>query len=103
MAKKLNKEAIPHANKPKKMTESDLADLCMREFEDAQLLTTEIQQDRIDSLNAYNQEPYGNEEDGLSKFVASDVADAIEWIKPQIVDIFVGGDTPIMFEPENAK
>lgn len=104
MAKKhSSNQPIPKARKPDKMTERDLADMCRREYEDSTVLTGEIQKERKQSIDAYNQELYGNEEEGLSKFVASDVRDAIEWIKPQLVDVFVGGDTPIMFEPENAK
>lgn len=100
MSKTLNGQPIPKAPKRQKMTETELAHLCQREFDEAQVLTTEIQSDRRKSLDAYNQMPYGNEEEGLSKFVSSDVRDAIEWIMPQLVDIFVGGDTPVVFEPE---
>lgn len=86
-----------------KMTEDELISLCEAEFNDAIVLTTEIQNDRERSMQYYNTEPFGNEEDGLSKFVSSDVRDAVEWLMPQLVDIFVGGDTPIVFEPENAE
>lgn len=86
----------------RKMTEADLVALCSQEFNDADLLSSEIKEERSEALDYYNQEPFGNEEEGLSKYVSSDVRDAIEWIKPQIVDVFVGGDTPIIFEPENA-
>lgn len=100
---KLNSQTIPKARKPEKMTERDLAALCVREYDDSQILTTEIQEERKRSLDYFNQEPFGNEEDGLSAYVSSDVRDAIEWMLPQIVDIFVGGDTPIIFEPENEQ
>jgi hypothetical protein len=40
---------------------------------------------------AYNQEPYGNEMEGRSKVVMSDVADTIEWIMPSLMRIFYGG------------
>lgn len=90
--------------KRKKMTNEDLAELCQREFSNSQLLlTAAIQKERIKALNAYNQEPYGNEEEGLSSYVASDVSDAIEWIMPQLVDTFIGGDSPIVFAPEKAS
>lgn len=101
MAKNTDSQKIPKAPKREKMTERELGHLCVKEFDDAQILTTEIQSDRKKSLDAYNQKPYGNEEEGLSKFVSSDVRDAIEWTLPQLVDIFVGGDTPIVFEPDN--
>lgn len=87
--------------KDPKMTQSDLGTLCSREFYQSQDYMDVIQSERKSSLNAYNQEPYGNEEDGLSKFISTDVRDTIEWIMPQLVDIFVGGDTPVIFEPQN--
>lgn len=86
-----------------KMTDEQLAAICDREFNDAQLLTTEIVDDRIKALDYYNQEKFGNEEEGLSQFVSSDVHDTVEWVMPQLIDIFVGGDTPILFEAENAE
>lgn len=88
--------------KREKMDEDDLVGICYREFDQSKLLLTEIQVDRIKALDAYNQEKYGNEEDGLSSYVASDVEDAIEWIMPQLVDTFVGGDSPIIFTPDKA-
>ncbi len=88
--------------KQEKITADELAAICNQEFDLAVGLTTEIQGDRKEALDRYNQEPFGNEEDGLSKFVASDVRDVIEWQMPQICDIFVSGDTPVVFEPQNA-
>lgn len=102
MAKKDQDQAIPKAHKPKKMTELELATICFQEFDESQTLTVDIQDERESALNYYNQMPFGNEEDGLSKYVSSDVRDVVEWTLPQLIDIFVGGDTPIIFEPENA-
>lgn len=89
--------------KRKKMTKSDLAAMCMRELDQSQLLLSEIQIERLVALNSYNQEAYGNEEEGLSTFVTSDVRDTIEWMMPQLVDLFVGGDTPVVFNAENEQ
>lgn len=89
--------------KHRKMRKTELAAICTREFDQAQLLLSQIQIERLVSLNSYNQEPFGNEEDGLSTFISSDVRDTIEWMMPQLVDVFVGGDTPVVFTPENEK
>lgn len=89
--------------KKKALTDQELAKLCNEEFDNSQSITTEIQAEREKSLKAYDQEKYGNEQPGLSGFVTSDVRDAIEWTLPQLVDIFVGGDTPVTFEAENAE
>lgn len=86
-----------------KMTEDELAKLCALEWEESESYLGVIQKERSQALNYYNQEPFGNEEDGLSKYVSSDVRDTVEWIMPQLIDIFVGGDTPVVFEAENAE
>lgn len=89
------------AAKSEKMTPTDLATICGSLFENSKLLT-QIASERENSLDAYNSEPYGNEVDGLSKFVTSDVRDVIEWTLPQLMDIFYGSDLPVVFLPENA-
>lgn len=85
------------------MTEDDLASLCSREWQDADGSLPIIRAERERGLNSYEQRPYGNEEDGLSSFVASDIRDVVEWTLPQLVDLFVGGDTPVAFSAENAE
>jgi hypothetical protein len=50
-----------------------------------------LQQLREKLHRAYMQEPYGNEMEGRSRIVMSDVADTIEWIMPSLMRIFYGG------------
>lgn len=88
--------------KPEKMSEEDLVNLCKAEWDEAEEYSSLIRLERQAALNEYNSEPYGNEEDGLSKYVASDIRDAAQWVLPQLVDVFVSGETPILFEAENA-
>lgn len=47
----------------------------------------------------YFRMPYGNEEDGWSSIVTSDVQDTVEWILPQLLDIFTATDSIVSFEP----
>lgn len=89
--------------KGRKMDVEDIASMVSVEYDNAKGLLQEIQSDRIRALKYYDQEPFGNEEEGLSKYVSSDVRDAIEWTMPQLVDIFVGGDAPVVFNPINAE
>lgn len=88
--------------KPEPLDDDEILEMCARLYEDSDILSSEVKGERSMALDYYNQEPFGNEEDGLSKYVSSDVRDAVEWIMPQLVDTFVGGDSPIIFEPENA-
>ncbi len=91
------------AKKPEPMTEEELAQICVSEFENSEVLMSEIAEERTRGLDYYNQEKFGNEEAGLSSYVSSDVSDVIDWIMPQLCDVFVSGDTPIMFEAQNSE
>lgn len=54
---------------------------------------------RSDLLDRYNAEPYGDEVKGRSKFVSSDVADAVEAILPDILDVFTSQEDLAEFIP----
>lgn len=89
------------ADQADKITIDDLKSICGTSFENSKLMTA-IAQEREKSLKAYNSERYGNEVNGLSKFVTSDVRDVIEWTMPQLMDIFWSSDLPVVFLPEDA-
>jgi len=54
------------------------------------------------AIEDYYQQPYGNEEEGWSQIVTSDVQDTIEWILPELVDIFTSTDRAVEFEPSTS-
>lgn len=58
---------------------------------------------RVKALRAYKSEPYGNEIDGRSKVVMSDVADTVEWIMPSLMRIFYGGGDVVSVRPQGAE
>lgn len=60
-------------------------------------------EDRTKALDFYLGNPFGNEVEGRSQVVSRDVWDTIEWLKPQIADIFCGGDEVVVFSPRNAE
>jgi len=60
----------------------------------------ELNAQREEALKYYNQEPYGNEQEGRSQVVTSEVADTIEWMLPSLVKIFVSTNKAVEFEPE---
>jgi hypothetical protein len=64
---------------------------------------TEMSGDRIDGWDAYLKQPYGNEVEGRSQVVSSDVQDTVEWIMPSLMRIFTAGDTAVQFEPTGAE
>lgn len=55
--------------------------------------------ERETAMREYQRLPYGDEEEGRSSFVTSDVLDTIEWVRPALLKIFVGGDQAVTFEP----
>jgi hypothetical protein len=59
--------------------------------------------DRADALDRYLGKPLGNEIDGRSQVVSRDVYDTVEWIKPQIAEVFCGGDQVVSFAPRGPE
>lgn len=53
---------------------------------------------RTASLKAYQSEPYGNEVDGRSQVVTSDVSDVVEGVIPSLMRVFTSGDDICQFE-----
>lgn len=52
---------------------------------------SQIQQNRATLLDYYNQRPFGDEVEGLSSMVTSDVSDVVETLLPQLMRIFTQG------------
>jgi len=61
--------------------------------------TQEFSQDRTDAMDRYFGRPYGNETDGHSKVVSKDVSDAVDWILPSIIRIFLSTNDAVTFDP----
>jgi hypothetical protein len=62
-----------------------------------------LAEDRTNLLNRYLGKPMGNEVDGRSQVVSRDVWDTVEWIKPQLAEVFCGGDEVINFTPRGPE
>lgn len=62
-----------------------------------------LAEEREKAMREYQRLPYGDEEDGRSSFVTSDVLDTIEWVRPALLKIFVGGDQAVTFEPSGPE
>lgn len=74
------------------LTDNELSTLCMSRYRAADTFTSELQSDRELSIKYYNCEPFGDEKEGESKFITSDVRDTIEWMLPQMVEMFISGE-----------
>jgi hypothetical protein len=62
-----------------------------------------LQQDRSEALKYYKGEPLGNEVEGRSQVIYRSVFDTVEWIKPQLADIFTSGEDIVSFSPRGPE
>lgn len=59
----------------------------------------DIAADRNRAQRAYMRESYGNEQEGRSAVVASDVFDAVEGMLPDLIEVFTSSEKAVVFEP----
>lgn len=55
--------------------------------------------ERAKALDYYLARPFGNEQEGRSSVVSTDVRDTVEWMMPIIVRMFTAGDETVEYEP----
>lgn len=92
------------ADKPEKLTEDRLRIILKHEIEQASgYLGDELQEDRAEALDYYMGEPFGNEVEGQSQIVMTEVQDAIESVMPSLVEIFAGGDVVGKYQPQSQE
>jgi len=60
---------------------------------------TEFSQDRIDAMDYYLGEPFGNEQPDRSQVVSTEVSDTIEHIMPSLMRIYTQSDEYVRFSP----
>lgn len=86
----------------KKLTEDEL--LAAVEREEANCIvhyTGLLSEQRRKAMQYYYGQPYGNEVEGRSQVVTTEVRDAVEGILPPLMAIFTAGDEIVRFEPQN--
>lgn len=83
-----------------RMNDRELLALVEAEFSSAMGASDgEISQERAKAWDYYLSKPIGNEVEGSSKVVTSDVSDAVDGIMPSLLRIFTTADNLIEFEP----
>ena len=63
----------------------------------------QLSKERQTAVAYYNGQPYGNEVEGRSQFVSTEVLDTIEWVMPSLMRIFASGDEVVKFEPKSPE
>jgi hypothetical protein len=84
--------------KKTKLTDDDILAIIANELSMANV-TVQTPQDLIDPLNYYLGNATGTEQEGRSALVSTDVADAIEWIIPQVMKSFTQNNEVVIFDP----
>ena len=64
---------------------------------------TSLAEQRALALQYYEQEPFGNEIDGESQVVSSDVFDTVEGMLPSLLRIFTASDDVVRFDPNGPE
>jgi len=90
--------------KTKKMTDDELASQLSNEIESASgNFNTELSAQREEAMKYYLGEPFGNEIEGRSEIVTTDVRDTIEYIMPSLMRIFTTHNNVAEFEPQGPE
>ena len=66
-------------------------------------MDSEISSQREKAMEYFYGEPFGNEEDGRSQVVVTDVQDTLMWMMPSLMRIFTAGDKVVKFIPEGPE
>ena len=64
---------------------------------------SEFSQERIRAMDFYLGEPFGNEIEGRSSVVSTEVADTVEAIMPNLMRVFTANDKYVRFSPRTAE
>ena len=82
------------------MDDRELIALVDQEFSNAMgAPDAEVSKERADAYRYYLSEPIGNEQEGQSHVVTSDVADVVDSIMPSLLRLFTTADNLVSFDP----
>src|SRR6185503_14382893 len=84
------------------MTNDDL--IALLEKEEANCISSTsgaLAEQRREAMQDYYGQPYGNEVEGRSQVVTTEVKDAVEGILPSLMAIFTSSDEIVRFEAQN--
>lgn len=90
---------------PKMLTERELLSLLTQEQQaaDSFINGTAVATQRAKNLRYYQDGTLGNEIEGRSQVKDRSVFETVEWIMPQLIEMFLAGDSVVKFEPQNAN
>jgi hypothetical protein len=87
-----------------KLDNEEIGQIVAREISDAiNHYDSEFSSDRLKALDYYLGEPLGNEIEGKSQVISTEVADTVEQIMPSLMRVFTGSDKYVRFQPRNEE
>ena len=87
-----------------KLDNEEIGQIVAREINDAiNHYDSEFAADRLKALDYYLGEPIGNEIEGKSQVISTEVADTVEQIMPSLMRVFTGSDKYVRFMPRNEE
>jgi len=82
------------------MKNADLIAACDRKVQDSAAFgKTQLNADRKETMDYYLGNPFGNEQEGRSQVVTRDVAEAVDSLLPDLIEVFVSSENPVVFLP----
>lgn len=82
------------------MTDDELVALCRSEYAAADTHNSALEGQRERNMQFYLGLPMGNEVEGRSQVISTDVADVVEAMMPPLLRIFAQSEDAVEFEPE---
>ncbi len=87
-----------------KMSKDELKAVCEAKLNNSLgWLGGALSKSRINAVSYYRGDFFGNEQEGRSKVVSRDVAEAIDAMMPSLIKLFASTDTIVVFNPRNPE
>lgn len=83
------------------LNDSEILNIVQAEKNDSISYRDEIGEKRAKLMDYYNQQPFGDEVDGRSRFVSSDVSDVVEGMLPSLIRVFTQGKEVAKFTADD--
>ncbi len=97
-------DAVEDLNTPEPLSEEEYQSRIMSAVQGAEdYIDTFITPQRVEAAEYYRAAPFGDEEDGRSQIVLSEVRDTIQAILPSLMRIFTSGQKIVEYMPRRAE
>lgn len=95
---------VEDEREPEPMSDAELKSKLANEIRSAvSWLETDVWPAQEKGRDYYDRKPFGNEQDGRSKVVLGDVAEAVDWMMPPLMRMFTQEDRVIQYEPQGPE